>query len=219
MLANAVKQVERLNYLDINGPDVTKKIFLNRNEIIKLPENCFFVPLAVRKLEIEKKKINTELEYLELKNQLDLTVRLKAAHQSGNNSHNSSFNSAIELKIPIFDGGLRHAKETNFLASLNLVTKKRRVEETQFSREFSARLATEKIFSDSILSINEEIQRLYQTGEQLEAREELGQGVFEEKTNNVSENSKLTTGSTQTCCRLLFRLDSLLRASRKCNLR
>ena len=136
-------------------------------------------------MEIEKKKINTELEYLELKNQLDLTVRLKAAHQSGNNSHNSSFNSAIELKIPIFDGGLRHAKETNFLASLNLVTKKRLVEETQFSREFSARLATEKIFSDSILSINEEIQRLYQTGEQLEAREELGQGVFEEKTNNV----------------------------------
>ena len=107
-------------------------------------------------MEIEKKKINAELEYLELKNQLDLTVRLKAAHQSGNNSHNSSFNSAIELKIPIFDGGLRHAKETNFLASLNLVTKKRRVEETQFSREFSARLATEKIFSDSILSINEE---------------------------------------------------------------
>ena len=42
LLANAVKQVERLNYLDINGPDITKKIFLNRNEIIKLPENCFF---------------------------------------------------------------------------------------------------------------------------------------------------------------------------------
>ena len=45
-------------------------------------------------------------------------------------------------------------------------------------------MSTERVFVESFMSIEDEIDALMLTNSQLKARQDLGQGVFEERLNN-----------------------------------
>ena len=59
-----------------------------------------------------------------------------------------------------------------------------RIEQDRFETSVSSRMSTEQVFVESFMSIEDEIDALMLTNSQLKARQDLGQGVFEERLNN-----------------------------------
>ena len=59
-----------------------------------------------------------------------------------------------------------------------------RLEEKKFSESLETRLSTESVFYESFKSIEREINALKIASDELETRQGLGQGVFEERLNN-----------------------------------
>ena len=75
-------------------------------------------------------------------------------------------------------------KKKQLLSESKIIDAEIRIEKEKFETSIASRLSTERVFAESFKSIVREISAMEFTSSELKSRQNMGQGVFEERINN-----------------------------------
>ena len=184
ILANSVKQIERLNFLNISEELIPIKHNISDTNIGILNPRCDFKPNLSIGLNIKKRLVNHKYSMINSINDSSLSFKLQLSDELSQNDYQSSFGASLELRLPIYDGGIALSKKKKIFSEGKILDSQIRIERDRFETSVSSRMSTEQVFVESFMSIEDEIEALMLTNSQLKARQDLGQGVFEERLNN-----------------------------------
>ena len=180
ILANSVKQIERLNFLNISEDLIPIKHNISDTNIGVLNSRCDFKPNLSKGLNIRKRLVNHKYSMINSINDSSLSFKLQLSDELSQNEHQSSFGASLELRLPIYDGGIALSKKKKIFSEGKILDSQIRIEQERFETSVNSRMSTERVFVESFMSIEDEIDALMLTNSQLKTRQDLGQGVFEE---------------------------------------
>ena len=184
ILANSVRQIERLEYLNITNDFIPPKIIISDNIINILPKSCTFKPSSAQGLVLDKELVNQQLLGSEPLNRAQLNLKLQLSDEYSSNVYQNNLGASIELQVPIYDGGILAANKMKILSEEKIIETKIRIETRKFNSSIASRISTEQVFFESFKSIEREITSLKLSSAELETRQDMGQGVFEQRINN-----------------------------------
>ena len=184
ILANSVKQIERLNFLNVSKELIPINYKISNIDIVMLGSECTFEPSIFKGLNIRKKLAHHKYKAVNIINDSNLNFKLQLSDDLSENEYQNSVGASIELTVPFYDGGIKRSKRKKFTSEERILDSQIRIERDRFKMSVTSRISTEQVFVESFLSIEDEIGALKLTNSELKTRQDLGQGVFEERLNN-----------------------------------
>lgn len=184
ILANSVKQIERLDFLNITKDFVPSGLKISNNELNILSKDCFFEPIFSQGMRIEEELLSQKVDATSISNSSQLNFSLQISDETSSNQYQNNLGASIQLKVPLYDGGILDTKKRKIFSEKRILESKRRIEQLSFDTTVSSRISTERVFYESFNTIEREITALRTASSELKTRQNLGQGVFEERINN-----------------------------------
>ena len=184
ILANSVKQIERLNFLNITKEFIPNGYVVSNSKLDTLPRSCNYEALSQKGLKVEKKLAEHKLKSLDLLNDAKVSFKVQLSDEQTSNQYQNNIGASLEINVPLYDGGILNTKRKTMISEDEIIQAEMRLEEKKFSESLETRLSTESVFYESFKSIEREINALKIASDELETRQGLGQGVFEERLNN-----------------------------------
>ena len=117
-------------------------------------------------------------------NDAKVSFKVQLSDEQTSNQYQNNIGASLEINVPLYDGGILNTKRKTMISEDEIIQAEMRLEEKKFSESLETRLSTESVFYESFKSIEREINALKIASDELETRQGLGQGVFEERLNN-----------------------------------